>query len=62
MTLEDLLKTKVKIDDKEITPEFRVAVQSETDKGIHFIIHPIGHNGTTLDFIVKGNELKSPFE
>lgn len=66
MTLEDLLRTKVKGKDKdenevEYSPEFRVAVQSLEGngefKGVHILIHPNGHNGETLDFLVNRNEL-----
>ena len=65
-TLYDLLKTKVPAKDKdgnaiEITPEFRVAVQDDKYDTIHIIIHPMGHSGATLDFIVKGNTL-IPFD
>ena len=41
-----------------ITPDFRVSVQGEKDGGIHFIIHPNGHSGETLDFVVTDNEIK----
>jgi hypothetical protein len=63
LTLEELLKTKVKDDfnekkDVQFVPDFRVAVQNTTAEGVHFIIHPFGYDGDTLDFIVKGNVLK----
>ena len=62
-TLEDLLRTVVKSTDKDgnaidITPEFRISVQSTKDNQVHFIIHPMDYNGTTIDFIVQGNDLK----
>lgn len=61
-TLEDLLRMKVPGEDKdenpiEITPDFRVAVQSAGEKAVHIIIHPNGHTGDTLDFYVSGNVL-----
>lgn len=62
-TLEDLLRMKVDIGmvdkTKNVTPPFRVAVQDVKAKpdGVHFMIHPNGYDGETLDFIVKGNEL-----
>jgi hypothetical protein len=60
-TLEKMLRTKVKVKglngDVEITPNFRVAVQSATNSRVHFIIHPLNHNGDTLDFLVQGNDL-----
>lgn len=64
MKLEQLLRTMVPAqnfdgDDIEISPEFRVAVQSITPDGVHIIIHANGHNSDTLDFIVSGNELKA---
>jgi hypothetical protein len=60
--LEDLLMMKVKSKDKdgnviEITPDFRVSVQSAGAAGVHIIIHPEGHNGDTLDFVVNANNL-----
>ena len=62
-TLEDLLRMKVKVKDisgKEIemTPDFRVSVQHFKEDKIHFIIHPEGYNGETIDFVVKGNKLE----
>ena len=66
MTLEDLLSTTVPCKDKdgndiEISPDFRVAIQGRPyDGGIHFIIHPFGHSGETLDFVVTGNTLRGP--
>lgn len=67
MNLQELLKMKVKSQDHqgnevEISPEFRVAVQSVySDGSVHIIIHPNGHNGETLDFLVKGNTLHPVF-
>ncbi len=63
LTLEDLLRMKVPAKDKDqndiqMSPDFRVAVQRENDQGVHFIIHPIDHNGETIDFVVKGNHLQ----
>lgn len=64
--LEDLLRTKIFAKDKdqneiEISPEFLVKVQSLEGngefKGVHMMIHPNGHNGDTLDFLVNGNNL-----
>lgn len=64
--LEDLLRTKIQAKDKdgneiEISPEFLVKVQSLEGngefKGVHIMIHPNGHSGDTLDFLVNGNEL-----
>jgi hypothetical protein len=57
-TLEELLKTKVRLrNDSEFTPDFRIAVQTAKDGGQHIIVHPWGHSGDTLAFVVKGNEL-----
>lgn len=63
MTLQKLLETLVDGTDKDgntvqYSPDFRVAVQQVKNGGLHFIIHPQGHNGETLDFIVRGNELE----
>ena len=63
ITLQQLLETTVTGQNKDgavvkFSPDFRVAVQQVKDGGIHFLIHPDGHNGETLDFIVTGNELK----
>jgi hypothetical protein len=63
MTLEQLLRMEIKgkspvsKEDISYPPEFRVAVQSKTDDGVHIIIHANGHNSETLDFIVRGNKL-----
>lgn len=67
MTLEDLLRTKVPMskdthnvhgnDSMKVTPDFRVAVQEQTKKGVRIIIHPNGHNGATLDYWVVGDQL-----
>ena len=57
-TIEELLQTKVTTKNGiEFTPDFRVSVQSKKDNGIHIMVHPFGHDGDTLDFIVKGNEI-----
>lgn len=63
-TLEQLLKTKMPVTDKdghaiEVTPTFRVAVQGERNGGTHIIVHPAECSGDTLDFVVRGNELLS---
>lgn len=64
MTLEELLSTTVPAKDKdgndiEISPDFRIAIQGYPfDGGIHFIVHPFGHSGETLDFVVTGNTLR----
>lgn len=62
MTLQQLLETTVSSQDKngnkvEVSPDFRVAVQQVKDSGLNFIIHPDGHSGETLGFVVIGNEL-----
>lgn len=67
MTLEELLRMTVPGQDKggndiKITPDFRLAVQTTRamvsgEPAVHIIIHPIGHNGETLDFAVCGNTL-----
>ena len=63
MSLEKLLKMKVKGENSvtkkevEFSPDFRIAVQNITEKGVHIIVHANGHNSDTLDFLVKGNKL-----
>lgn len=66
MTFEELLRTKhttKNINDEEInvTPDYRIAVQEETEEGVRIIVHPMDYNGETLDLIVKGNEVKDAF-
>jgi len=61
-TLETLLKMKIETKDftgakVEISPDFRIAVQSINENGVHIIVHPLNHNGDTLDLLVKGNTL-----
>jgi len=42
-----------------MSPGFRVSVQNVSEFGVHFIIHPDGHSGETLDFVVIANELRA---
>jgi len=63
MTLQQLLETTVISQDKdgnnvEVSPDFRVSVQKVINGGLHFIIHPSGHDGETLDFVVTGNTVE----
>lgn len=62
-TLEELLVTTVKSHGKDgpvdIRPDFRVSVQRIlSGGGVHFIVHPDGHDGDTLDYVVRGNNLQ----
>ncbi len=62
-TLEDLLRKQeegknFREESVLLSPPFDVAVQSIKEDCVHFIIHPSGINGDTLDFEVRGNELK----
>jgi hypothetical protein len=58
MTLEQLLKMKVgEGKDEKPVVEFRVKVQNTFDRGVHFIIHPEGVDGETIDFMVSDNLL-----
>lgn len=65
MTLEELLRVTVDVyspvqkKNVEVLPDHIVSVQSFKDGGVHFIIHPNGYDGETLDFIVKGNILET---
>ena len=62
-TLQELLEMKVTIKNNEgdvspeFSPDFRVAVQAIHEDGVHIIIHPMNHNGDTIDFLVRGNTL-----
>ncbi len=57
-TLEQLLKTKVRLrNQSEVTPDFRISVQSEKEGGMHILVHAFGHAGDALDFVVKENSL-----
>lgn len=64
MTLEDLLRVTVDVyspvqkAEVAVLPDHVVSVQSFKDGGVHFIIHPNGYDGETLDFIVRGNTLE----
>lgn len=57
MTLQELLTTTVDMNGREGLPDFRIAVQSQSKKGVHIIVHPFGYDGHTLDLLVKGNKL-----
>ena len=59
-TLEQLLRTKMASKDKdgaeiEITPSFRIAVQSQSNNGVHIIVHSAECSSDTLDFMVREN-------
>ena len=62
-TLQELLEMKVTTTNldgatsPEFSPDFRVAVQAIHEDGVHIIVHPMNHNGDTLDFLVRGNIL-----
>jgi len=68
-TLENLLRMQVSklpngtiLRDKHgfviaFTPEFRVAVQSITEDGVHVIIHANGHDSDTVDLLIKNNDV-----
>lgn len=48
--LEDLLRSGA--------PDFRVAVQETFDDGgVRVIVHPLGRDGDTLDYVVIGDSL-----
>lgn len=60
--LETLLEMKVPAKDKhgnpvEIQPDFLVKVQQTVDGHPHVIVHALGFDSETLDFIVDGNKL-----
>lgn len=64
MSLEGLLRTTYPVgpgciapEGTPASPEFRVSIQATHSDGVHFIIHALGHNSETLDFIVQGNSL-----
>lgn len=63
MTLEGLLRTKLETknggtgEPVSVPHSFVVGIQHEDEDGVHFIIHPLGHSGETLDFVVAGDEL-----
>lgn len=65
MTLENLLRTQVESKDFEgtdikVSPDFRVSVQQifPSSYGVYIIVHPLNHNGKTLDLVVDGNKVK----
>lgn len=56
-TLEDLLRMKVQINGSKASPDFRVAVQCESESGVQVIVHALGHNSDTLALLVHGDEI-----
>ena len=61
-TLEVLLGMKVPAKDKdgnpvEIQPDFLVKVQQTVGGRPHIVVHALGFNSETLDFVVNGNKL-----
>jgi len=61
ITLEQLLRMEVPFEAERSSgtcpPDFRVAVQEKSDKGVRIIVHANGHSSETLDFWVSGNQL-----
>jgi hypothetical protein len=60
MTLQDLLKMKVKVGDRDdCSPDFRVAVQQVDGPGgsTHVIIHADSHDSETIDLWVRGDRV-----
>ncbi len=64
-TLEQLLRMTVPVgpdclapEGTPMSPEFRVAVQEITDEGVRIIIHALGRDSDTGDFVVRGNKLE----
>lgn len=64
MTLQDLLKMKVKVGDSDnCSPDFRIAVQRIDGPGgsTHVIIHAASHDSETIDLWVRGDKVyRSP--
>lgn len=58
-SLEQLINSKVEVEfdgeQTSIVPDLRIAKQKELAFGVHVIVHPAEHSGTTLDFVVCGN-------
>lgn len=65
MTLEQLLRMTVPVgpgcvapEGTPMSPDFRIAVQEITADGVRVIVHPMGHNGETLDLNVVGDTVQ----
>lgn len=63
LTLEQLLRTKIKGQDSsmrpiEVTPEFRLSVQRISTNGVHFTVQAEGVNGAALDLVINDNNIK----
>jgi len=64
MTFEELIKKTMRVNDTEFIPDFRISVQNSeqiiNDRTVHphIIVHPLNHNGETLDFVVVKNKLR----
>lgn len=51
-TLEGLLRSTLP------NSEFRISVQNfDHPEGIHIIVHAVGEDSDTVDFVVSGNEI-----
>jgi len=61
-SFEDLLRETYKIDDNEITPDFRISVMTKSYKGVHIAVSPINTSGSKVEFLVKGNDIADPYE
>lgn len=60
--LFDLLNMEIESQDKDgnsvmVSPEFLMKVQTKTEDGIHVIVHPLGHGGTTIDLVVNPDSI-----
>lgn len=63
MTLEELFNMKAFVPKNgggkvEVTPEFVVKVQPDRPGDhMHVIVHALGHDSETLDFLVDGDDI-----
>ncbi len=61
-TLEELLRhsdVKGEISGEHYPPKFEISVQHTCDSGgLRVVIHPVGVDGVTRDYIVRGNHLQ----
>lgn len=66
MSLEELLRMKVqskRLDGSPVgvSPDFRIAVQEETENGVRVIVHADGYDSETLDLIVERDSVRPAF-
>jgi len=57
-TFEKMLRKKIRRNDLEYSPDFRIVIQSETEYGVKIMMHALGEQGKAVSFYVRNNEVR----